>query len=71
MIRNAKTKRIRVRNKDDYNTIIYFIQRDSRSDKKYRELGDNTVIVNHTTVHLLHEIGLTFVEDDFSEHKLT
>lgn len=58
-------------NKDDYNTVIYFIERDSRSDKKYRELGNNIIIVNYDTALLLHEIGITFADSDFSENTLT
>jgi hypothetical protein len=71
MTHDAQTKKIMVDSKELYDTIIYFIERDSRSDKKYKVVGKNTIIVNNATATLLHEIGITFVDKDYSDYHIT
>lgn len=71
MVRDAMSVKIRFKNSDDCETAKYFIRRDRLSDRKYKPLGNDTLVVNSPTTLLLREIGLTFLTQDYSSDPIT
>lgn len=52
---------IRIQNKNDYEAALYFMRRDSRSDKYfYTSSNDRGIYVSDSIIKLLLDIGIPF-----------
>jgi hypothetical protein len=67
MARDIMSVKIRLKDYENCENAKYFIKRDKLSDKKYKQLDKNTLVVNIPTSMLLQEIGLSFLVDAYSE----
>lgn len=58
-------KRVCIHITSDYPFVINIIKRDKKSDKQYREIGNNTIVVTDKIVELLNDNYIEFDSTDF------